>query len=492
MTRVSRATVIRRAGTWPLVFAMTACAVALHLAVTGHWSGAPLASSWHWWQFVPAFVLAELCVVHVQFGREAHSFALSEIPLVIGLFTLSPQHLVVARLLGGAAALAVRRQPVEKLLFNCAQWWLDTLVSLAIWYALAGNGPGLGTSPRAWAAAIVAVAVAELLSTATIVSAIWLREGVVPAGLVVRGAVEGQLVSLTNVSFGLVALDLLLTSWRNAWVLVVVGAAVWSATRAHVKLQRRHRVVESLNEFSHEIGRELELEATVAYVLDRTRELLVADSATLVLHHGFVGADTPARTFVCDGSGVRELSELTDVHAEPRLVDDSLDELESPLYGPQGRIGVLTVRDRLGDVGGFGSEDAVLLKALAGHAASCLHNSRLADLLREQAAASDYRALHDPLTGLPNRVLFTREVSAACARGSAAVLLLDLNRFKEVNDTLGHAAGDDLLREVALRLAAMRTETPASRGWVATSSPSCCARPERTRRWLTRATSATS
>ena len=42
-------------------------------------------------------------------------------------FTLSPQHLVLARLLGGAAALAIRRQPVEKLLFNCAQWWLDTL-----------------------------------------------------------------------------------------------------------------------------------------------------------------------------------------------------------------------------------------------------------------------------------------------------------------------------------------------------------------------------
>ncbi|RKS73882.1 diguanylate cyclase (GGDEF)-like protein [Motilibacter peucedani] len=449
---MTRAQLARRGGTWPLVLAVAGCSAVLHVVVTRSVAGAAVASSWHWWELVPAFVLAELCVVHVQFGREAHSFALSEIPLVIGLFTLSPTHVVVARLLGGAAALALRRQPAEKLLFNCAQWWLDTLLAVAIWRALAGDGPGLATSPRAWVAAIVAVAVAELVSTGAILAAIWVREGAVPTGLAVRGLLEGQLVSLTNVSFGLVAFDLLRTSWRNAWVLLVVGAAVWSATRAHVKLQRRHRLVESLNRFSHGVGEQLELEATVAYVLERTRELLVADSAALVLSPGFVGAEGTSRTFACDASGVRE---LTEHHPGTPQVPESADELESALDGPDGRIGVLSVHDRLGDVGGFGTEDAALLEAIAGQAASWLHNSRLADLLREQAAASDYRALHDPLTGLPNRVLFTRAVDDACGRGTAAVLLLDLNRFKEVNDTLGHAAGDDLLREVARRLRAM-------------------------------------
>ncbi|WP_181257111.1 putative bifunctional diguanylate cyclase/phosphodiesterase [Pseudaminobacter soli (ex Li et al. 2025)] len=64
-----------------------------------------------------------------------------------------------------------------------------------------------------------------------------------------------------------------------------------------------------------------------------------------------------------------------------------------------------------------------------------------------------YLALHDPLTGVANRTLFTRELERAAGQGNPfAVLLLDLDDFKVVNDTLGHAAGDALLIEVTTRL----------------------------------------
>jgi diguanylate cyclase (GGDEF)-like protein len=73
--------------------------------------------------------------------------------------------------------------------------------------------------------------------------------------------------------------------------------------------------------------------------------------------------------------------------------------------------------------------------------------------LRRHAAASAHAALHDPLTGLPNRELFRQRVDTALRRsGGCAVVLVDLDRFKEVNDTLGHPAGDQMLREVARRL----------------------------------------
>ncbi len=69
----------------------------------------------------------------------------------------------------------------------------------------------------------------------------------------------------------------------------------------------------------------------------------------------------------------------------------------------------------------------------------------------------EHQALHDSLTGLPNRVLFQDRIELATANarrtgGRAAVLLLDLDGFKEINDALGHASGDQLLRELGVRL----------------------------------------
>src|SRR3989440_248113 len=67
--------------------------------------------------------------------------------------------------------------------------------------------------------------------------------------------------------------------------------------------------------------------------------------------------------------------------------------------------------------------------------------------------ATAQHAIRDAVTGLPNRVLFVDRLEQALDRGVAAhVLFLDLDRFKLVNDTLGHAAGDELLRQVGRRL----------------------------------------
>ena len=80
-----------------------------------------------------------------------------------------------------------------------------------------------------------------------------------------------------------------------------------------------------------------------------------------------------------------------------------------------------------------------------------------------------YLATHDPLTGLPNRVLLDDRLSQAIARSDRdkrpfAVMLLDLDRFKLINDSFGHRAGDELLKEVARRLTgAMRNADTVAR-----------------------------
>jgi diguanylate cyclase (GGDEF)-like protein len=85
--------------------------------------------------------------------------------------------------------------------------------------------------------------------------------------------------------------------------------------------------------------------------------------------------------------------------------------------------------------------------------------------LRRHATQHEYEALHDALTGLPNRKWFRERAEQAVGSGQrGAIVLVDLDRFKDVNDTLGHHAGDELLRIVAQRLPIhLRTDDTVAR-----------------------------
>jgi two-component system cell cycle response regulator len=123
--------------------------------------------------------------------------------------------------------------------------------------------------------------------------------------------------------------------------------------------------------------------------------------------------------------------------------------LESPADGPPSARGVLALYNRHG-FDEFDDADLVTLRTFAGQAAVALDNVRV----HEEAQRL---SLTDPLTGLSNyrylRESLRREVERASRFGrTLAVLALDLDRFKEINDTYGHAAGDAVLAEFARRL----------------------------------------
>ena len=116
-------------------------------------------------------------------------------------------------------------------------------------------------------------------------------------------------------------------------------------------------------------------------------------------------------------------------------------------------VGVLQVAERSFDEETFGREDLRLFEALAAHATVALSKAHAIERLKQVAEERRLEAMHDPLTALPNRRAFSEAMQEAIARGEGgAVLLLDLDDFKDVNDTLGHTAGDALLRVTGMRL----------------------------------------
>lgn len=97
---------------------------------------------------------------------------------------------------------------------------------------------------------------------------------------------------------------------------------------------------------------------------------------------------------------------------------------------------------------GYRTPGVVAVAAVAVAAVAELSRRRLA----AQLAAARHAAHHDPLTGLLNRAGLTHTWEAVSGRGITGVMVIDLDRFKPINDTYGHAAGDRVLRVIGARL----------------------------------------
>jgi PAS domain S-box-containing protein/diguanylate cyclase (GGDEF)-like protein len=147
-----------------------------------------------------------------------------------------------------------------------------------------------------------------------------------------------------------------------------------------------------------------------------------------------------------------------DVEHDPRMLDrqnsvasGSRSLVALPLLVANQAVGLLVLHARV--AGFFDDEEMKLLRELAGDLGFALENIARSEKL-------DYLAYYDALTGLANRTLFVERLeqqlaAARRAQQSLALFLLDLERFKAVNDALGRQAGDELLKELTVRMLAI-------------------------------------
>jgi diguanylate cyclase (GGDEF)-like protein len=239
-------------------------------------------------------------------------------------------------------------------------------------------------------------------------------------------------------------------------------------------LRKRQRVLEAMARIQRAISRREPLQGVLETIVGAAGELLGEDAPGLLL----LDPENPGWLTVAASRGYEEMESTQLRHrrvgdgvagravAEGRLVvaedygrsPDAMNgfvalgvtaAMAAPVHEDGRVIGSLILSSfRAGRV--FSRAEQDMLLSFAEHASLALTDARRVDTMLHQA-------LHDALTGLPNRALFTDRLQHALTHGrrrgtSCGVIFLDLDRFKTVNDSLGHAAGDELLVAVARRI----------------------------------------
>jgi diguanylate cyclase (GGDEF)-like protein len=423
-----------------------------------------------WWALAAMLGFAELYAVHIHLRRSAHTMAIGEAPMVLALFFAAPVALVAGRLIGSFLALTLhRRQSPLKLAFNLSMFTLETVLMVMVFRALLHGADPL--SLNAVVAAIAAAAASSVFSAVWVVLVASLASGewqlhrlseVVPVALV---------ITALNSVVGLAAARVL---WHDTLAAVlamlpIIGLVVFY--RRYVDERDEHERIEMLYTSSRAFQRSRGENATITTLLNRARDMFRADVAELtLLPAGHAGTVTH---FALHGNG--EIVESTvpvddltatvtqrrtgflmprgrrhESWAEPLLERALRDAMLAPITGDAGVLGVLLVANRHSDIATFERNDLTLLETFAGQASVSLENGRL-------EAEMQQLAFHDSLTGLANRALLTLRLEGTLQRRQRApigpaVLFLDLDDFKTVNDGLGHVVGDRLLSLVAERV----------------------------------------
>jgi len=465
-----------------LTVVLVATAVVLLVKVVGPLQGVTAPGQIPWWVLMPLFCAAEVFVVHIQFRRDAQSFSLSELPLIVGLFFASPLVVVLCNIAGTAVALAFyRRQSPLKLAFNLANFAVANSVAALLFVHLVDHHDPLSTT--SFLGVLVAILVAGVLQSAVILTAISFSEGHLdPAGV---ASTFGFALAATGVNTCLALLGVRLI-WYNVyelWLLAVPTIGVFVAYRFYVAEREKRGQVDFLYQSTKDLQRNEAVDEAVAGLLKKACEVFRAERAEIT----FLPTrerDAVLRTTVDKERTTQFMAPITLDEAELQFISRLL--LDSPLLlgvrgntdgdpgafleqrglrdamavvlrGENNMVGTMLIANRLGEVTGFDHEDLRLLEMLANQTGMILERGRLQHSLSQLTVLQEqlqHEASHDPLTGMANRLLFSSRVEQALAQVGqhVGVLFIDIDDFKTVNDSLGHAAGDELLRAIADRI----------------------------------------
>ncbi|MFS8477726.1 MAG: bifunctional diguanylate cyclase/phosphodiesterase [Micromonosporaceae bacterium] len=400
-----------------------------------------------------AFVALAGARTAVRIRSAVRGFASPSVVILIGLTVAPPEAVIVATAIGTFITNCAYRLAPIKVFFNSAKDVLATGAAALVALTLSGLEPD-----------------ADFLTTI----------GVLALCAIAYHAVDQLLVShVIGLDTGTPTLTRLLTNWdirlaaivarflltalgvsilrldnMDPWLLVgipVLGVSLHLAyanrLRARTERDAWQKLAQATDEFNA-----VDLNGVLHTAVTRGADLFSADELEVRIQLDVV----PPRLV---RGGIGGVTYDGDPAGAPAATGPTTSvRLEGHEGGPD--IGLLTLRFR-GTVE-LSEREQYTLRTFAFALCTAIRNAAAYAELARLAARHAHNATHDALTGLANRRRLQDEATAALdrhpARGITALLLIDLDRFKEVNDTLGHAAGDQVLIEVARRMQAAAGE----------------------------------
>jgi diguanylate cyclase (GGDEF)-like protein len=436
------------------VLAMTGAALSLR--------GAEPPEMWQLLLVALLLPLSERALLHVRFGAHQYSFTWGEACVVIGFATVAPAWLV---LLAGPTVTAVHlsaRRGWLKSVFNGAAFATSTAVA-AVVVQLFGTTPYRLTQPRDAVVLLVGVTLFSASSAVLTSLVVGVAQQRAPREVLAENLRMLLAIWAGNV---LAALSMLVVVETSPVLLIGVPpvmAGVYAGYRGLLSARQERDMWQQFEAATRELN-QLEENDIARAAISRAVHLFRTDRVELVLA---ANGRRPGRVYaVADDDLV--CTPLADAffsgvvrttYVELASAGGAADEvtcIDAPLEGPKGRVGCLRLMFD-GPVK-LNARERHVLRTYAHAVSTTLLNAALYDDVRAEAVRHAYEAAHDPLTGLANRLLLqerTRQALAEPDGSSTALLLLDLDHFKEINDTLGHAAGDFLLQRVGERLRAV-------------------------------------
>ncbi len=444
----------------------------------------PTTNAIPWWVEFATCYVTSLLFVQVRVHRELSTLSLTEIPVVIGLFLVDPHQLLGCYVVGVMLASWTRQRRI-RWVKDFANAMLDVVyiaVAVLVFNAVgpAANDPLALRSALAFAAAMIAAG--WLFYPIALNVGTTIAQGRLELGEVARAYIFQVVSTTTNASLGIVAVMIVTTRPWFALALIPPVFVVLVGQIAAGESQRRadrneflYRTTEILHS-SRQVGEragELLNGLTAMFGVERAELVVIPEVRGPAVRFSSTGNDelSPPTTSDLTFAEQEVLNELrttailTGSVARDQSLGLALAERSATagtvivlrgLEGPQGML--LLINPTRGTK--LGANEESLLSTVAGLISVALENGQLAEAIRAMSvekAELARRAFYDPLTQIANRSLFLETVATsldqlATLRRPVAVMFIDLDGFKEINDNFGHAVGDRVLSAVAARL----------------------------------------